>query len=181
MILLKILLGLVLLFVLLAVVALFVKKSYTITREITINRPVEEVYDYVRYHKNQLAFNYWLNVDANTKTKIIKSEDGYPGSTLAFESNHKKVGKGEWENTAFLENERIDFELRFIEPYAFTATGSLEFLVQGKNSTKLTWSLHSGMKWPMNIMLLFMDMDRIIGKDIEATLDNIKRNKEEKP
>lgn len=178
MLLIKILLILVSLFIIIAIVALFVKKEYTVKREISISRPVGGVYEYVRYHENQLKFNYWLTVDPDTKTQIIKNEDGHPGSTLVFESANKKVGKGEWENTNFVENERIDFELRFTAPYAFTATGQLSFLAEGEQKTAVVWELHSGMKWPMNIMLLFMDMDKVIGHDIETTLSNIKRNLE---
>lgn len=174
MILIKILTVIVALISLLCVIALFVKKEYTLTRSILINNSTDNVYDYVRFHKNQPAFNHWLSLDPNTDIELKGNEDGTSGAILYFESNHKKVGSGEWENILVVPNERIDLELRFFKPYQFTATGTLYFVEEENNSTMLIWEYKSGMNWPMNITLLFMDMDKIIGRDIEASLEKIK-------
>ena len=68
--------------VILLVVALFVKKKYTITRETTIHRSVGEVYDYLRFHRNQKYYNHWLQLDPDAKIEIKGEEDGQPGSVL---------------------------------------------------------------------------------------------------
>ncbi len=178
MILFKILAALVVLIAILLVVALFVKKKYTITREVTINSSVEDVYDYLRFHKNQKQYNHWLQLDLNVRTEIKGKPDGEPGSILFFESKSKKAGTGEWENTGLIKNKRIEIELRFLHPYQFTATAVLSFKPVNEHETQLTWDYHSGMDWPKNITLLFIDMEKIIGKDIETTLGNIKRQLE---
>lgn len=170
----KILVTLVALIAFLLIVALFVKKKYTLTRETTINRSVEEVYNYLRFHKNQKEYNYWLQLDPNVKTEITGEQDGTPGSILFFESKSKKAGTGEWENARLIEDELIEIELRFLHPYQFTATAVLYFRPIDAYTTQLIWEYHSGMDWPKNITLLFMDMDKIIGRDIEITLGNIK-------
>lgn len=164
--------------VILLIVALFVKKRYTIIRETTINSPVGEVYDYLRFHKNQRHYNHWLLLEPNVRTEIKGAPDGQPGSILFFESNSKKAGTGEWENTDFVENERIDIELRFLHPYQFTANATLHLKPIDEETTLLIWEYHSGMNWPINIILLFVDMDKIIGGDIETTLENIKHQLE---
>lgn len=51
--------------VILQVVALFVKKKYTITRETIIKSSMEDVYDYLRFHRNQKYHNHWLLLDPN--------------------------------------------------------------------------------------------------------------------
>lgn len=160
------------------VVALFLKKKYTLTRQITINSPVEDVYDYIRFHNNQPYYNNWLRLDPDVNIEIKGQPDGGPGSILFFESKNKKAGTGEWENTRLVENERIECELRFMRPYQFTATAILYFKPADADVTDLVWEYNSGMNWPMNIMLLFMDMDKIIGTDIETTLKNIKQQLE---
>lgn len=159
-------------------IAIFTKKKYNIKREVVVNAPQAKVYDYVRLHKNQKDFNHWLSFDPDTKINITGSTDGTPGSILHFESNHKKVGTGEWENVNMVPNERIDLELRFLKPYVFTASGNIQFQAQSDNKTNIVWNYYSGMNWPKNFMLLLMDMDKIIGKDIEATLNKIKVNTE---
>lgn len=178
MILFKILATLVALIAILLIVALFVKKKYTITREVTINSSVEDVYDYLRFHKNQKEYNHWLQLDPNVRTEIKGKPDGEPGSILFFESKSKKAGTGEWENTGLIKNKRIEIELRFLHPYQFTATAILYFKPIDTYTTQLVWEYHSGMDWPKNITLLFMDMDKIIGGDIEKTLGNIKHQLE---
>lgn len=164
--------------VILLVVALFVKRKYTITRETTIHRSVGEVYDYLRFHRNQKYHNHWLQLDPDAKIEIKGEQDGQPGSILFFESKSKKTGTGEWENTRLVENERIECELRFLRPYEFTATAILYFKPIDEHSTHLVWEYHSGMDRPKNIMLLFINMDKIIGADIETTLGNIKQQLE---
>lgn len=164
--------------VILLIMALFVKKRYTILRETTINSPLGEVYDYLRFHKNQKQYNHWLQLDPHVRTEIKGAPDGQPGSILFFESKSKKAGTGEWENTALVENERIDIELRFLHPYQFTADAKLHLKPIDEETTLLIWEYHSGMNWPINITLLFMDMDKIIGGDIETTLGNIKHQLE---
>jgi hypothetical protein len=177
MILLKILVVLVAIIAVICIIAAFTPEKYTIKREIKINQPVEKVYNYVRFHKNQKQFNQWLSYDPNAKIQIT-GVDGQAGSILHFESKSKKAGTGEWNNTQLIENKEIDFKIKFIAPYAFTANGSLFFKAVDHNKSTILWEYHSGMNWPMNITLLFMDMDKIIGADIQSTLDKIKMNTE---
>jgi uncharacterized membrane protein len=45
---------------LLLILALFAKKEYAIGREITINKPAREVFNYVKYLRNQDHYNKWV-------------------------------------------------------------------------------------------------------------------------
>lgn len=179
MIILKILGAILVLMAMLLIAALFVKKRYTIVREVRIDRPPQRVYDHVRFHKNQPEFNHWLSLDTNTIIEIKGKPDGEVGSIMYFESQNSKVGTGIWEHTDLIDGERIGLEIRFLKPYKFTAVADLHFKpISNNNGTLLVWEYKSGMDWPMNITLLFLDMDKIIGKDIEATLNKIKINLE---
>ena len=60
---------------LLLIVALFSKKEYTLEREITINKPKQEVFDYVKLLKNQDHYSKWVMMDPNMK-KDFKGTDG---------------------------------------------------------------------------------------------------------
>jgi hypothetical protein len=174
MIIIKILIVLVTIIAVLFVVAMFTKDKYTLVREVTINKPKQEVFDYIKLNRNQKAYSVWLSFDPNTKLEIKGAEDGQPGSILAFKSKHRKTGKGEWETKKLTEGEQVDFELRFLAPFVFTANGYLRTEAISETQTKLKWVYNSGMDWPMNFMLLFMDMDKIIGTDMAQSLSNIK-------
>ena len=66
----KILFVIVGIVVLALVVALFVSKEYSVKREITINKPSQEVFDYVKFIKNQEHYNKWVMMDPNMNLTI---------------------------------------------------------------------------------------------------------------
>jgi hypothetical protein len=160
------------------VIAMFTKRKYTISREITINTPKEKVFDFIRFNRNQKLYSKWLSFDPNTKIELKGVQDGMPGSVLAFESANRKTGKGEWEIKKVSEGNSLDFELRFISPFPFTANGQFFTEALSSDKTKLKWVYNSGMNWPANIMLVFMNLENIIGNDMAESLGNIKRNLE---
>lgn len=178
MVLIKIVVVLVAIISVAAVVALFTKNKYTLTRDIVINRAKNDVFAFIRLNKNQKMYSKWLSLDPNTKIGLRGAEDGTPGSILTFESNDNKAGTGEWETKKIVEDERIEFELRFLKPFAFVANGYFSTDRVADNQTKVTWVYHSGMDWPVNFMLLFLDMDKLVGHDIQTSLHSLKRNLE---
>ena len=46
------------------------------------------------------------------------------------------------------------------------------------NTTKVVWGFEGHMDYPSNIMLLFMDMEEMLGGDLQTGLDNLKKNLE---
>ncbi len=157
---------------LLFILALFVKKGYAIEREITIDKPRPEVFDYLKHLKNQDHFNKWAMADPNQK-KEFRGTDGTVGFVYAWEGN-KKVGKGEQEIKSIKEDERIDVEVRFEKPFEAIAYTPFTTESLPGNQTKVKWAMSARMKYPMNIMLLFMNMDKMLGKDIQLSLGNLK-------
>lgn len=155
------------------IIALFVKKNYTVEREVVINKPKQEVFNYIKYLKNQDNYSKWATMDPNMK-KTYTGTDGTLGFISAWESEDKKVGKGEQEIVKITEGERIDFELRFIEPFESKAPVYMITEQVSNNETKVKWGFKGNMKYPMNIMLMFMDMEKMIGDDFETGLKNLK-------
>lgn len=155
------------------ITALFVKKQYAVEREITINKPKQQVFEYVKYLKNQDNYSVWANMDPNMK-KDYKGTDGTVGFVSAWDSEKSDVGKGEQEIKKITEGERIDFELRFIKPFESTEPAYMITESVADNQTKVKWGFSGEMKYPMNLMLLFMNMEEMIGKDLENGLQNLK-------
>ena len=154
------------------IIAIFTKKSYSLEREIIINKPVQEVFNYVKYMKNQEYYSKWVMTDPNMK-KNLTGTDGTAGFIYAWDGN-KKAGKGEQEIMKITEGERIDMEVRFEKPFEGIATTYITTTPASNNQTKVKWALGSTMKYPMNLMLIFMNMDKVLGKDIETSLANLK-------
>jgi hypothetical protein len=158
---------------LLLVTALFTKKEYTVESRITIRKPVNVVYDYIRYLKNQNAYSKWATMDPDMRTEF-RGTDGTPGFVSAWESDNKNVGKGEQEITAITDARRIDFALHFIQPFEARAKAWMTTEAVQENQTNVAWGFKGGMKYPMNLMLLFMNMEKMIGNDLSTGLANLK-------
>ena len=154
------------------IVALFTRKGYTVERETVINRPKQEVFNYIRHLRNQDQFSKWVMMDPAMK-KTFTGTDGAVGFVYAWEGN-KKAGKGEQEIIGIKEGERLNVEVRFVKPFEAIAQTPFVTEAVSANQTKLKWGMTSTMKYPMNGMLLFMNMDKLLGKDLEISLGNLK-------
>ncbi len=159
--------------VLLLVIALFVKKDYSVQRDIVINKSTPEVYNYIKYLKNQENFSKWTMMDPAMK-KDYKGTDAQVGFVSLWDGN-KKVGKGEQEITKILEGKGMEMEIRFIKPFPGLAHGFMHATPTNGNQTTVSWGFSSSMKYPMNAMLLFMNMENMIGKDFQIGLENLKK------
>lgn len=155
------------------VVALFVKKEYTVKREIEINKPSSEVFKYIKYQKNHDNFVTWSNMDPEMK-KTYKGTDGTVGFISAWESDNKDVGVGEQEITAIKDGERIDFEMRFFEPFKAEDQGYMITEQVTPNVTKFIWGYDGKMNYPSNLLMLFMDFETLIGDEFEKSLLSLK-------
>lgn len=169
----KILIALAILVSVFLIVALFVKKDYAVEREITINKPKQEVFGYVKLLKNQDHYSKWATMDLNM-TKTYRGTDGTVGFVAAWQSKIDSVGVGEQEIKGIIEGERIDFELRFIEPFEATEPAFMTTEVVSENQTKVKWGFSGHMDYPMNLMMLFVDFEKMIGDDLQTGLNNLK-------
>lgn len=155
------------------IVAMFTKKEYAIEREIVINQPKQVVFDYIKLLKNQDNYSKWAKMDPNSK-KVYKGTDGTVGFVSAWESLDKNVGQGEQEIVKIDEGNRIDLGLHFIKPFDAKASAYMVTETVTENQTKVKWGFASKMPYPMNIMLLFMDMEKMLGDDLNIGLTSLK-------
>jgi len=156
------------------VLAIFTKKEYQVEKKITIRQPKINVFDYIRMLKNQDNFSVWATMDPGMK-KYYRGTDGHPGFVSGWESQNKNVGKGEQEIKEVINGERIEYEIRFIKPFEAIARAAMKTDSVAQNETLVTWQFDSRMNYPMNIMLLFMNIDKMVGNDLEKGLVNLKQ------
>jgi hypothetical protein len=153
------------------IAALFIKRDYTIEREIVINKPKAEVFNYVKFLRNQDNFNKWVMIDPGMK-KSFTGTDGTVGFIYAWDSTNKSAGKGEQEIKEIREGEKLGVEVRFEKPFAGIAKTPMITESLSANQTRVRWGMQGTSKYPMNFMNLFME--KILGKDLEASLVTLK-------
>lgn len=167
-----IILGLI---VLLLAVALFIPKKYRVSRELVINQPRAEVFDYARMIKNQEKYSVWVMRDPNVNI-IYSGTDGAVGGKSSWTSNDKRVGVGEQEIMKIVENEKVETEIRFKVPFESVGLGETIVSDAPGGGTLLKTVFSGNSKYPFNLMNLMMD--GMLGKDMLQNLQNLKKNME---
>ena len=168
------LVGLIAVLVIVLGVLVFVSPTdFKVERDVVINKPKAEVFDYLKFVKNQNKWGPWMQRDPKIKMSY-SGTDGEVGFISKWESDHEEVGTGEQEITKIVDGERVDVELRFIKPWEATNKGFLITEDAGEGKTKVRWGFSGTMDRPMNLMLVFTDFEAIIGKDFQDGLDKLK-------
>lgn len=158
------------------IAGLILSKDYAVEREVIINQPKDSIFNYVKMMKNQDNFSVWNMKDPNSK-KTFTGTDGEVGFIYNWNGNDD-VGEGAQEIKKITPGERIDIELRFKRPmvstdYAYFTTESIS-----PTQTRVKWGFTGEMPYPMNAIKSVMG--NMIGKDLQAGLDNLKTNLEKK-
>jgi uncharacterized protein YndB with AHSA1/START domain len=155
------------------IIALFIPNDYSVLEKVTINRPIEEVYEFTKYLKNQNQYSKWQLMDPEME-HYYQGEDGTVGFVSGWKSENPDVGHGEQEILAIKEMERIDYELRFFEPFVGKDKAHMAFKALGANQTEVEWGFEGHLKYPLNLMLPMMDMEEMISEDFRSGLENLK-------
>jgi hypothetical protein len=136
-----------------------------VEREIVINKPKDEVFGYAKLVRNQNDWGPWFKKEP-TMEQHFSGTDGEPGFVVHW--------KGEQEIKRVVEGERLETELRFKQPMESRADSYLTTEAIGADQTKVKWGFKTEFPRPFNLMLVFMDMDALIGKDFEEGLTTLK-------
>ncbi len=173
--------GILVLLILVCAVLIFVSPTdFDVKRDVVIDKPKAEVFDYLKVLKNQNEWGPWVQKDPNIKLTYT-GNDGEVGFISKWESDSEEIGHGEQEITKIVEGERIETELRFKQPWEATNYGYLISEDAGEGKTKVTWGFKGTMARPMNLMLVFTDFEAIVGKDFEEGLGKLKTVMEKRP
>lgn len=171
----RILLGFVVLVAILFIIPLFTNNKVAVERHVTVGRSAGEVFNYIKYLRNQDGFSKWANMDPAMK-KEYRGTDGTVGFVSTWDS--EEVGKGEQTIVRINEGEAIDSKLHFVKPFEGFADARMVTVPVSPNETKVKWSYRSEVAYPMNLMLLFVDMDKMMGDDLQTGLNNLKQKLE---
>jgi len=155
------------------ILAATLSKDYAIEREVIINKPVNEVFNYIKLIENSENWSKWVMTDPNSK-KTYKGTDGTVGFIYEWDSENKNVGQGEQEITAIKEGERVDFELRFIKPFENKSTAAITTQSVGANQTKVKWYFRGERNYISKLMYLLLRLEKMLGNDMVISLNTMK-------
>jgi len=146
-------------------------KEITIEKNVSINKNITDVFEFLKQTRNQDRFSVWNMKDPNMK-KTYSGTDGTKGFIYSWDSKDKNVGAGSQEITNIIEESRIDYELRFIRPMQNVAISSFVLNTINENNTSVTWTFQCPTKFPMSLFApIFKNM---LGKQLNKSLQNLK-------
>ncbi len=158
--------------VILLIAASLIDKEMDIEHSVTINKPLSEVFNYVKFVKNHEQFSVWMMMDPDMK-RGSRGTDGQVGFVYSWDSaKQKNVGAGEQEIKKMEEGKSIEYELRFIRPMQDIAKATFIFKSVSATETEVQWGFYSKMKFPMVIMKPVMK--KVLGNALSTGLTNLK-------
>lgn len=146
--------------------------SFQVVRRAAIEAPPERVFPFINDFRRWPEWSPWEKLDPAMKKDLGGPESGV-GSSYAWEGN-KKAGQGRMEITESQPPSRVVIDLDFIKP--FNSHNVTEFELAPKDgATDLTWTMRGPANFITKVMMVFVSMDRMVGRDFDQGLANLKR------
>jgi hypothetical protein len=151
--------------------------DFRVERSATIAAPASDVFAQVNDFHKWSAWSPWEKLDPGMQRTFEGPPSG-AGATYAWKGN-KEVGEGRMTITQSKPNELVQIRLEFIKPFAATNTTEFTFKPQG-NQTVVNWAMFGQNNFMAKAFHLFCDMDKMVGKDFEKGLVQMKAAAEAK-
>jgi len=143
--------------------------KFTVSRSVTINAPADKVYAFVASPRNWKEWSVWNRRDPAMQIEYSGPESG-TGSKWSWKS--KTQGDGAMTLTATEPARKVAFDLFFAD-FGTTSQGQIDFVPDG-NTTKVTWTMVGDMGANPMFRWMALGADRMVGKDFEGGLANLK-------
>ena len=146
--------------------------DFVVSRSASIEAPAEAIFPLIDDFKHWPSWSPFEKLDPNMKRTLSGAGNG-KGAAYAWEGNGK-AGKGRMEITNAVPSSLVSLKLDFEKP--FRANNTVDFtLAPAGEGTTVTWAMRGARPFIAKLMGLFIDFDRLIGKDFEEGLANLKR------
>lgn len=145
--------------------------TFQVQRRATIAAPPERVFALIDDFHRWGEWSPWEKLDP-AMTRTFEGPASGTGAVYAWKGN-KDVGQGRMEIAESTPPSRIAIKLDFIEP--MESNNVTEFVLAPKDGgTEVTWTMRGPSPYLTKVMDTVVGMDRLIGKDFEAGLANMK-------
>lgn len=145
--------------------------TFTVTRSITIQAPPEKIIPLVNDFRNWQSWSPWEKLDPEMQRTFSGAASG-TGAVYAWQGN-RDVGEGRMEITGQELPFKVTVKLEFVEP--LPSSNVTEFaLVPKGNLTTVNWTMTGPMLFVTKIMSVFTSMDKMVGRDFDKGLAQMK-------
>jgi uncharacterized protein YndB with AHSA1/START domain len=145
--------------------------TFSVRRAISIKAPPAKIFPLISDFHQWKSWSPYENRDPTMKRSYSGAADG-KGAVYGWEGN-KNVGSGRMEIMDASAPSKIVIKLDFFAPFEAHNTAEFTMLPQD-DATTVTWLMHGPAPFMSKVMHVFMNIDRMVGKDFEAGLVNLK-------
>jgi hypothetical protein len=166
-----ILIALAAIVVVVVIVVAMQPSAFRIVRSATMSAPASLVFAQVNDFHQWQAWSPWEKLDPALK----RTYEGAPAGNGAIYSwvGNNKVGEGRMTLTESRPSDLIRIRLEFLRPFKATNTAEFTFKPEG-NETLVTWSMSGVKNFMFKAFGLLMNMDKMVGRDFEKGLAQMK-------
>lgn len=150
----------------------FAKSVYQIQRTHTMQAPPNLIFDQVAVLRNWEQWSPWKEKDPGAQFRY-EGEDGKAGSILSWSGDQERSGTGQIRIESLTKPYVLNYVLQFSEPYKLHAKGSFVFTQLEADKTAVKWVDEGDIPYLMRPLLMFMDIDVMLGPDFERGLFKI--------
>jgi len=145
--------------------------TFRVQRTASIKAPPDKIFPLINDFHKWSGWSPWEKLDPALKRTYSGPESGI-GTAYAWEGNNK-VGKGRMEIREVSPPSKVEIKLDFERP--MEGHNITDFTLEGKgDSTIVTWDMQGPSSYLAKVMRIFFSMDKMIGKDFETGLANLK-------
>jgi uncharacterized protein YndB with AHSA1/START domain len=149
--------------------------TFRVERVININAPADKVFPLINDFHRWTKWSPYEGKDPAMKRSYGGAPNGV-GAVYGWEGNNN-VGSGRMETLQSAAPSKIVIKLDFHRPFEGHNTAAFTMLPQG-DSTMLSWLMYGPAPFKSKLMQVFLDLDRMVGRDFEAGLVNLKQRAE---
>ena len=164
----------VLLLIILAAILILAARRpsvFRVERSTRINAPPEKIFPLINDFHAWGKWSPYEKLDPAMKRTFSGAALG-KGAVYGWEGNGK-AGAGRMEIADVAAPSKVTIKLDFTRP--FRASNMVDFtMVPQGGATQVTWAMYGPSPFMTKLFGLFMDMDKMIGKDFEQGLANLK-------
>ena len=146
--------------------------EFRVERRLRIAAPADKLWPLVSELRGFNRWNPYDRKDPLIKGQYAGTASGI-GSRYAWESD--KVGTGSLEITSQQPGRAVQMKLDFIKP--FGAHNQAEFALQPTpdGATEVRWTMQGPANFLNKLMGVFINMDKMVGRDFEDGLQNLRQ------
>jgi hypothetical protein len=145
--------------------------TFQVSRSQSMQAAPERIYALIEDYHNWAQWSPYEKLDPTMKKTFSGASKG-KGAIYQWAGN-SKAGEGRMEIIDAATPTLVKIKLDFLRPFVGHNTSEFRLSARG-GSTEVSWVMYGPQAFPFKLMSIFFSMDKVLGKDFETGLSNLK-------